>query len=100
MFRPSIRFRLLLWFGILIAGLVAGFGMTAFHLQKIAAMGAIDAELEKRVELVSEAIRKPEFDHRGGLRRLAGRLRISKDALFRRARRRPGGFAIDLRAHP
>ncbi len=72
MFRPSIRFRLLLWFGILIAGLVAGFGMTAFHLQKIAAMGAIDAELEKRVELVSEAIRKPEFDHRGGLRAVGG----------------------------
>ena len=57
MFRPSIRFRLLLWFGFLLALLVAGFGATAYQLQKSAAMEKIDAELARRVELVSVAFR-------------------------------------------
>ena len=68
MFRPSIRFRLLLWFGVLLAFLVAGFGTTAYHLQKSAAMEEIDAELARRVELVSVAFRRADFGISGHLR--------------------------------
>lgn len=66
MFRPSIRFRLLLWFGFLLALLVAGFGTTAYQLQKSDAMEKIDAELARRVELVSVAFRGNDFDGRRG----------------------------------
>ena len=66
MFRPSIRIRLLLWFGFLLALLVAGFGTTAYQLQKSAALEEIDAELARRVELVSVAFRGSDFDGRRG----------------------------------
>ena len=64
MFRPSIRIRLLLWFGFLLALLVAGFGTTAYQLQKSAAMEEIDAELARQVELVSVAFRGAEIEQR------------------------------------
>ena len=62
MFRQSIRFRLLLWFAVLLALLVAGFGTTAYQLQKSAAMEKIDEELARRVELVSVAFRGADAD--------------------------------------
>ena len=59
--RPkSIQLRLQLWFGILLALLVAGFGATAFQLQKIAVLEKIDADLEQRVETVNVAFRNTE----------------------------------------
>ena len=64
MFRPSIRIRLLLWFGFLLALLVAGFGTTAYQLQKSAALEEIDAELARRVDLVSVAFRNTLVDPR------------------------------------
>ena len=64
MFRPSIRIRLLLWFGFLLALLVAGFGTTAYQLRKSAAREEIDAELARRVELVSVAFRGAEIEQR------------------------------------
>ena len=64
MFRPSIRLRLLLWFGLLVLALAAGFGATAYQLQKRAAMDEIDAELARRVDLVSVAFRDNDFKSR------------------------------------
>ena len=65
MFRPSIRFRLLLWFGFLFALLVAGFGATAYQFQISAAMENIDSELARRVEIVSVAFRGADFGKDG-----------------------------------
>ena len=64
MFRPSIRFRLLLWFGFLLALLVAGFGTTAYQLQKSAMMEELDAELAKRADLVGVAFRNTDIEKR------------------------------------
>ena len=68
MFRPSIRLRLLLWFGLLVLALAAGFGATAYQLQKRAAMDEIDAELASRVEAVGAAFRSEMFGSRHGPR--------------------------------
>lgn len=67
--RPkSIQLRLQLWFGFLLALLVAGFGTTAFQLQKIAALEKIDADLEQRVETVNVAFRDADSPRHGRLR--------------------------------
>ena len=63
MLRPSIRTRLLLWFGVLVAFLLVGFGATAYQLQKTAAMEEIDAELARRIELVGLAFRRADHPH-------------------------------------
>lgn len=64
MFRSSIRSRLLLWFGFLLALLVAGFGTTAYQLQKSAMMEELDAELAKRADLVGVAFRNAIIEQR------------------------------------
>jgi two-component system, OmpR family, sensor kinase len=55
--QKSIRLRLLLWFGFFLAVLIAGFGVAACQLQKIAQMEAVDAQLAQHVDLVSSAFR-------------------------------------------
>ena len=61
--QKSIRLRLQLWFGFLLAMLLAGFGATACRLQRIAVMERIDAVLAQRVNLVSEAFRGGDNRH-------------------------------------
>ena len=75
--RKSIRFRFLAWFGFLLAALIVGFGITAYHLQRNATLGRIDAELEEQVDLLSAAFRgadvEAHFPH--GDRGRRGRIR-------------------------
>ena len=76
--RRSIRFRFLAWFGFLLAALIVGFGITAYHLQRNATFDRIDAELERQVDLLSVAFRGVDvgahFPHgdRGGHGRIRG----------------------------
>lgn len=76
--RKSIRFRFLAWFGFLLAALIVGFGITAYHLQRNATFDRIDAELERQVDLLSVAFRGADvgahFPHgdRGGHGRIRG----------------------------
>ncbi|HTI73259.1 MAG TPA: ATP-binding protein [Candidatus Limnocylindria bacterium] len=53
MFIHSIRWRLLLWFGILLVVVLAGFGTTAYQLQRINRFHQIDQDLERRVGALS-----------------------------------------------
>ena len=55
--QKSIRFRLLLWFGFFLTVLITGFGFSAYQLQKNALMDDVDADLAKRIDLVSGAFR-------------------------------------------
>ena len=55
--RRSIRLRLLLWFGLFLALLIAGFGTAVWRLQQATRLEEIDAELARRVDLVSRAFR-------------------------------------------
>ncbi len=53
----SIRLRLQLWFGVLLAGLLVGFGIAVYQLQKIATMTRVDTDLDQRADLVGIAFR-------------------------------------------
>ena len=59
--RRSIRLRLLLWFGLFLAILIAGFAATAWLLQKSARLEEVDSELARRVDLISRTFRSGEF---------------------------------------
>jgi len=56
-FFHSIRWRMQLWHGLLLALVLAGFGFTAWRLQRENQMGRVDRELEQRMGLVEESLR-------------------------------------------
>ncbi len=65
-FEFSIRARLLLWFGFLLAAVLAGFGMTALQLYRNDQFRQVDEGLHRRVTAVAGDIRRmrPSFDER------------------------------------
>lgn len=70
----SIRARFTFWFGLLLAGILAGFGVTAYRLKVRDARERIDDELVRRVERLQEdwmASVPPGGEGRGG-RRMPG----------------------------
>lgn len=56
-FFRSIRWRLQLWYGVLLLLILAGFGLSAWHLQTTNQLGRVDQELEQRMGIVSDMIR-------------------------------------------
>ena len=65
-FFHSIRWRLQLWHGLLLALVLAGFGFTAWQLQRANQMSRVDHELEQRMGLVEASLRPrngPETDN-------------------------------------
>lgn len=56
-FFRSIRWRLQLWYGVLLLLILAGFGLSAWRLQTTNQMGKVDQELEQRMGIVSDMIR-------------------------------------------
>ena len=56
-FFHSIRWRMQLWHGLLLALVLAGFGFTAWRLQRENQMARVDRELEQRMGLVEESLR-------------------------------------------
>ena len=58
----SIRWRLQLWHGVLLAMVLVGFGFTSFQFQRGNQFHQIDQELEQRVSPVSEVLRRAGFD--------------------------------------
>jgi signal transduction histidine kinase len=55
----SIRWRLQLWYGLMLVVVLAGFGFTAFQLQKGRQFRRIDEELQRRVGELANALRAP-----------------------------------------
>lgn len=62
----SIRARLLLWFGFLLAAVLAGFGVTALQLYRNDQFRQVDEGLHRRVTALAGDIRRmrPSFDER------------------------------------
>jgi heavy metal sensor kinase len=68
----SIKWRLQLWYGLILVLVLAGFGFTAYQLERGRLLGRIDDELHRRVEVLSNALHrspsrgpegnKPPFD--------------------------------------
>jgi two-component system, OmpR family, sensor kinase len=59
MFPRSIKWRLQLWYGLILVVVLAGFGFTAYQLERGRLFGRIDDELHRRVEVLAGALRRP-----------------------------------------
>src|SRR6266481_6366902 len=59
MFLNSIRWRLQLWHGLLLVLVLAGFGVTAYQLQRSNQLRRIDQELQHRIAVISSVLRRP-----------------------------------------
>jgi len=57
MFFKSIRWRLQLWLAFLLVCVLSGFGVTIYQLQRVSQLRQIDEELERRVAVLSGAVR-------------------------------------------
>src|SRR5262245_1781851 len=69
MFTKSIRWRLNLWLGFLLICALSGFGVTVYQLQRINQFNRIDEELQRRLGILSSAVRRgppPEMGPRRG----------------------------------
>ncbi|MEK7950118.1 sensor histidine kinase [Luteolibacter soli] len=60
MFTHSIRWRLQIWLGILLVGLLVAFGATAWQLEKTQRVQRLDDELAKRAVALGVSIRPPD----------------------------------------
>jgi heavy metal sensor kinase len=52
----SIRWRLQVWYGVILFFILAGFGFTAFQMERTRRLRGIDDELQKRIAAVSGAL--------------------------------------------
>ena len=57
-FLHSIRWQLQFWHGLLLAIVLAGFGLTAWRLQQATQLQRVDQELEQRVSVIASAMRR------------------------------------------
>jgi two-component system, OmpR family, sensor kinase len=64
----SIRWRLQIWYGLILVVVLAGFGFTACQLERNRQFRRIDDELQRRVKVLADSLRPPprgpESDHR------------------------------------
>jgi two-component system OmpR family sensor kinase len=59
MILKSIRWRLQIWYGLILVAVLAGFGLTAYHLERARQLRQIDQELDHRVEALHESLAAP-----------------------------------------
>jgi len=55
----SIRWRLQIWYGLILMVVLAGFGFTSFQLERGRQFRRIDEELQRRVGALANALRQP-----------------------------------------
>jgi len=55
----SIKWRLQIWYGLIFVIVLAGFGFTAYQLERGRLLGRIDNELHRRVGILANALRPP-----------------------------------------
>ena len=55
----SIKWRLQLWYGLILFVVLAGFGGTAYQLERSRQFGRIDQELHRRVNVLASALHRP-----------------------------------------
>jgi two-component system, OmpR family, sensor kinase len=55
----SIKWRLQIWYGLILVFVLAGFGFTAYQLERGRLFGRIDDELHRRVQVLANALRRP-----------------------------------------
>jgi two-component system, OmpR family, sensor kinase len=55
----SIKWRLQLWYGLILVLVLVGFGFTAYQLERGRLVGRIDDELHRRVGVIANALHRP-----------------------------------------
>jgi two-component system OmpR family sensor kinase len=55
----SIKWRLQIWYGLILVVVLAGFGFTAYQLERGRLLGHIDDELHRRAGVLANAMRRP-----------------------------------------
>jgi two-component system, OmpR family, sensor kinase len=55
----SIKWRLQIWYGLILVVVLAGFGFTAYQLERGRLLGGIDNELHLRIGILANALRRP-----------------------------------------
>ena len=55
----SIKWRLQIWYGLILVVVLAGFGVTAYQLERGRMLGRIDDGLHRRLGILAEALRRP-----------------------------------------
>src|SRR5437016_3241427 len=66
MFPNSMRWRLLSWFAFLLFCVLAGFGVTVYQLQRVHQFKQIDDQLQRRITVLSDAVRTLQPPPGGG----------------------------------
>ena len=65
----SIKWRLQIWYGLILVVVLAGFGLTAYHLERNQQFDRIDNELHRRVGVLVNSLHRPphhpqfDFNH-------------------------------------
>jgi two-component system, OmpR family, sensor kinase len=60
MFLKSLRWRLQVWHGLLLVGVLAGFGVTAYQLQRTERLRHVDQDLDERLGALLRQVREGE----------------------------------------
>ncbi len=55
----SIKWRLQIWYGLILVAVLAGFGVTAYQLERGRQLGQIDQELHRRIGILANALHRP-----------------------------------------
>lgn len=58
-FLNSIRWRLQIWYGLILVAVLAGLGLTAFELERGRVFRRVDDELQRRASFLANALRQP-----------------------------------------
>ena len=66
----SIKWRLQIWYGLILVVVLAGFGFTAYQLERGRQMRRIDNELMSRADVIAGALRQPPRNGPPGEQRL------------------------------
>lgn len=59
MIPKSIKWRLQLWYGLILVVVLAGFGVTAYQMARIRQFGRVDDELHRRIGALAQQIHRP-----------------------------------------
>jgi two-component system OmpR family sensor kinase len=58
-FSKSIKWRLQIWHGLILVAVLAGFGVTAYQLERGRQIGRTDSELHRRFDVLAKSLRRP-----------------------------------------
>ena len=97
-FSQSIRGRLLLWYGLLLAAMLCGFGFTAWHLERASRLRQFDEELQRNISIVTKALRGFHPEDRDGPSGINLRFTPDERAVFNQSDGRGCYYIVWLRS--